>query len=464
MKADLQHFKTMSLLILVLAWSAPVHAGPGDTTWVHTFDHDFYNWATSHVDTFTFPDTTVHYNQIVLFYTIGCPPAPNDCDPWDRLGHLQVLHDTGEIDTLGQPILEPYEIARVITPYDITGFGRPDSCTWQLDVTDYMSLLHDTVILSNYIESWIGGDDGWLVTIDFAFIEGDIALEPFRVVNLWQDYYVLFGDPDVPIEDDLPLLQVDIDEEAVEVKLRVTTTGHGQGNTDNCAEFCYKEHMLHVNNTIFSYYPWRDDCNQNPCSPQGGSWTYSRAGWCPGDAVEPWDQDITANVIPGRSAKFQYTIEPYENLCRPTNPDCVSGITCPDCEFNYQGHTPPHYSIQSQLVFYREGAVGVGDGDRTVLPLAFALHQNYPNPFNPSTTISFELVRGLTRQEDVSLSIYSVRGKRIRTLIDSKLEAGRHEVVWDGRDDTGVLVPSGIYIYTLATGNHAVVRKMLLLK
>lgn len=346
-------FIPMLFCAFSMAWNAPARAAMGDTTWVRTFDHDFYNWATAHIDTFSFPDDLTRFGKIVLFYTIGCPDTPDDCDPWDRLGYLQVLHDTGEVDTLGLPIIEPYEIARIITPYDITGGSRPDSCIWQLDVTDYRTLLSGEVTLSNYIESWIGGSDGWLVTIDFAFIEGETFSDPYKVINLWQDYYILFGDPSDPVEDYLYPLTIDIDPEADRVKLRVITTGHGQGNTNNCAEFCNKLHTMIANGDEYSFRPWRSDCAQNPCSPQGGTWTYPRAGWCPGDAVYPWDQDITSSVTPGEQATLDYDIEPYENLCRPTNPDCVSGITCPDCNYNYQGHTPPHYSIQSQLIFYK---------------------------------------------------------------------------------------------------------------
>ncbi len=339
--------------VAVTAFSDRAVCAPGDTTWVRTFDHDFYNWATAHTDTFEFPDTSVNYSKILMYYTIGCPSAPGDCDPWDRLGYLQVLFDTGEVDSLGEPIIEPFEIARIVTPYDITGGNRPDSCAWEFDVTAYKMFLHDTVVLRNYIESWIGGDRGWLATIDFAFVEGVRQYEPFKVVNLWQDYYVLYGDPAEPIEEVLDSLVVDIDEEAAGVGLRVITTGHGQGNTNNCAEFCSKEHTIFVDGDEYSHFLWRSDCSQNPCHPQGGTWQYQRAGWCPGSSVYPWDLNITRSVTPGEPAVLDYDVEYYENFCRPTNPDCVDGETCPDCDYNSTGHTPPHYSVQAQLIFYR---------------------------------------------------------------------------------------------------------------
>jgi hypothetical protein len=465
MKQLKRFFSALSLFILVITVTSAAYAASGDTTWVRTFDEDFINWATAHVDTFALPDTSIYYSSIAIFYTIGCPDSPADCDPWDRLGWLQVMHDTGEVDTLGQPVLEGYEIARIITPYDITGGSRPGECTWQIDVTDYKTFLHDTVILKNYIESWIGDDRGWLVTIDFAFVEGWSELDPYKVVNLWTNNRIVFGDPDRPIEDILHPMRVPVDAGAEAVKIRVVTTGHGQGNTDNCAEFCPKEHTLIVNGYSNSYYPWRDDCNVNPCSPQGGTWQYSRAGWCPGDDVLPWDWDVTEHIVPGDSVKLNYDVEPYENLCRPNNPDCVDGVTCADCDYNYTGHTEPHYTIQSQLIFYREGPpAGVGEEGDVTVPRAFTLYQNYPNPFNPSTTISFDIGENLDEGQQASLNIYDIRGRLVRRLIDFGLCSGSHKVNWDGRDERGEPVSSGIYIYSLKAGGTNFTRKMILMK
>lgn len=469
MKTQLVRAIMLIFGFLLVLGSQQVMSDEGDTTWVRTYDHDFYNWATAHVDTFAFPDTTVSYKKIMMFYRIGCPGPPADCDPWDRLGYLQVLHDTGEVDTLGQPVLEPFEVARIITPYDITGGSRPDSCTWEIDVTPYRSLLHDTVVLSNYIETWMGNEYGWIVTIDFAFIEGSKCVEPYKVVNLWQDYNVLYGDPADPPEDYLQPLIVDIDDQAAAVGLRVITTGHGQGNTNNCAEFCSKEHTVYVNGDEYSHFLWRDDCSSNPCHPQGGTWQFSRAGWCPGASVISWDLNVTGSVVPGEQAEIDYDLEEYENFCRPTNPDCVNGQTCPDCDYNYTGHTPPHYSIQAQLVFYREtGPVGIDDENEAKpdvsVPKEAFLYQNYPNPFNPSTTIPFAVPGENGEQIGVILSVYDVRGRLVKTLVDKQLSPGKHEVIWKGTDDRGVAVPSGVYMTSLRSGTEIVTRKLVLLK
>lgn len=90
----------------------------------------------------------------------------------------------------------------------------------------------------------------------------------------------------------------------------------------------------------------------------------------------------------------------------------------------------------------------------------FSLEQNAPNPFNPSTVIPFELVRG----GHVSLVVYDVGGRRVRTLVDTELPAGLHQAAWDGRDPHGRAVASGVYFYRMRGAQHSETRRMLLLK
>jgi hypothetical protein len=91
----------------------------------------------------------------------------------------------------------------------------------------------------------------------------------------------------------------------------------------------------------------------------------------------------------------------------------------------------------------------------------FQLFQNEPNPFNPSTTIRFDVARD---GGHVSLRVYDIRGALVRTLVDGRLEAGRTSARWDGRDDAGQLLATGIYLYRLEASEFSETRKMLLLK
>ncbi len=94
------------------------------------------------------------------------------------------------------------------------------------------------------------------------------------------------------------------------------------------------------------------------------------------------------------------------------------------------------------------------------VPTAFRLEQNYPNPFNPTTTIRY----ALPKATDVKLVVLNSLGQQVKTLVARKQNAGTYAVSWDGTNDQGVQVPTGVYFYRLAVGDHVFVRKMLLLK
>jgi murein DD-endopeptidase MepM/ murein hydrolase activator NlpD len=102
--------------------------------------------------------------------------------------------------------------------------------------------------------------------------------------------------------------------------------------------------------------------------------------------------------------------------------------------------------------------------DASDIPHIFQLSQNYPNPFNPSTTIAFELPGEIREIQHVSLTIYDIRGRRVRLLIDQDFGAGDHKIHWDGRNDRGESLPSGVYLYRLKAGGKIYTRKMTILE
>ncbi len=335
-----------AIVLPLLVWTTPPAAA--QSVWVTTFDQEFHNWAVAHEATFELPPLAEEYSQVLLHYLLECPPAA-DCDPWDRLGYLRLLHEER-----GMTTITPIELARIVTPYDITFGGGPGSCSWVFDVTDYRFLLHDEVTLSNFIETWIGDDRGWLATIQFEFVPGPPpVVEAYRVENLWTFNHLVFGNPGDPVEDHLAPALVTLDPETVAAKIRAVTTGHGQGNTLNAAEFAPMTHTVAAGGVTFDHQLWRNDCEFNLCSPQLGSWQFDRAGWCPGDQVTPWDVDVSHLATPGATLELDYDIQAYENFCRPDNPMCTSGVTCSDCEYNNNGHTRPIYNLNTQLILYR---------------------------------------------------------------------------------------------------------------
>ncbi|MHB2153824.1 FlgD immunoglobulin-like domain containing protein [Calditrichota bacterium GD2] len=94
------------------------------------------------------------------------------------------------------------------------------------------------------------------------------------------------------------------------------------------------------------------------------------------------------------------------------------------------------------------------------LPKTEILFNNNPNPFNPTTTIKF----GLPEDGYVQLTIYSMSGQKVCTLINGQVSKGYHQVVWDGTNESGQAVSGGLYFYELRTNHKRILKKMLLVK
>ena len=115
----------------------------------------------------------------------------------------------------------------------------------------------------------------------------------------------------------------------------------------------------------------------------------------------------------------------------------------------------------STLAVKGKSGVTVGtDKKETVTPTDYTLYQNYPNPFNPTTNISYYL----PQQGKVRLTVYNILGKEVKRLVNQIKSSGRHTVAWDGTNNNGEKVSSGLYLYQLSSENFVRTKKMLLLK
>jgi hypothetical protein len=109
---------------------------------------------------------------------------------------------------------------------------------------------------------------------------------------------------------------------------------------------------------------------------------------------------------------------------------------------------------------FENGTVsGLGDEDAE-LPKKFALYQNYPNPFNPTTNFKFDL----PAKSHVKLIIYNVLGQEVARVVDDNLNAGEYALTWNGMDQHGKLISSGVYFYKLQTDHNTAVKKLIMLK
>ena len=137
-------------------------------------------------------------------------------------------------------------------------------------------------------------------------------------------------------------------------------------------------------------------------------------------------------------------------------------LIMPDCVLDLSGNEPVEYISSDFLLNF---SVVITDqllsgSEDTVVKSSYSLH-NYPNPFNPQTTIRYVL----PSVEKVSLCIYNIKGQKVKTLIQETLSAGKHSVIWDGRDSNGKRVSSGVYFYKLEMNTgKPLIKKMLLLK
>ena len=120
-----------------------------------------------------------------------------------------------------------------------------------------------------------------------------------------------------------------------------------------------------------------------------------------------------------------------------------------------------------RVAVYREGGVilpslptDVEETRSTEVPSAFSLSQNHPNPFNPETTITYDIAETGT----VRLSVYALTGQLVRTLIDGERPAGSYSLTWDGTDDAGRDVASGVYVCRMEAGDYRAVRKLVLVQ
>ena len=128
---------------------------------------------------------------------------------------------------------------------------------------------------------------------------------------------------------------------------------------------------------------------------------------------------------------------------------------------------PNNWFIADELRFLADFRTGqplqitaINDPGNSNVPNIFQLDQNYPNPFNPATEIRYQL----PKSSDVTLFIYNTLGQKVRTLVNSHQSAGRYQVKWNGKDDAGRQVASGVYFYKVLAGSFSQVRKMILMR
>ncbi len=230
------------------------------------------------------------------------------------------------------------------------------------------------------------------------------------------------------------------------------------------ATYYWKVRSFYGGSTYSNYsstYHFTVNPGSNPVTPLPGS---------PNNVNITVTSPIVSWVLPAQSeSTLNYVIE-YSTTQDFTNPIEIDNISEPFVQINglqenqkyfwrvksVNQNGESYYSPVGKFTTYTPTAVNNG----SQIPAKFELSQNYPNPFNPTTTIKFQL----PEQSFVTLKIYDITGKEIKTLVSSDLSAGYYSVVWNATDNNGKKVSSGIYFYRISAGNFVSVKKLMLLK
>ncbi len=339
--------KNIYTLLIYFIFIVKIYAAPGDTTHVQFHNKTDMTWYGNYDLKGAFPSNGKTWNKIILKYTLGC--ASTGCSGWDYTTHIQYLKPTGKMDSsiakidtlLGDTswnvfeVKEKIELARVITPYGTYMKAGSNGYTnnWQqahwFDVTDYVSLLHDSATLRAFYSGW---SSGFSCTLDFYFIEGTPPRPVISIDNIWGaggDSYGYANTKDFETKY-MPAKKVYIPLTTKSARLTFIPSGHGFDNTQGAAEFYDETFYVKTNGTtIATDHIWNDQCGQNPVFPQGGTWVYNRANWCPGSKVGIFSYEI-GNKLKADTNILDIDFEPY----------------------SWTGNQQPSYTISSMLFQY----------------------------------------------------------------------------------------------------------------
>ncbi len=313
--------KKTLLLPLMLFVFANSNAAVGDTTVIVA--HTLSNLASppSNDDVWTvFPNTPVTYQRVVMKFTLGCG-TPN-CSGWDYTVNVSLGKKDGTLDSAIVAIdttthdttwsysdhVKFLEAGRLITPYgtymaaNSNGFNSSWTHPYYYDVTDYAALLKDSVNVRVHYDGW---SDAFSARVEFIFIEGNPTreVETVReVYNSYINYPNSAGFESVAVPKTFPIAA-----NVTSAKLVLIMTGHGdQGEFD--------PHYIHwkVNsNEVYSRILWKDDCDITAVAPQGGTWIFSRANWCPGEKIPVFETDITPYITPGQNVLLDLDFDDF---------------------------------------------------------------------------------------------------------------------------------------------------------
>lgn len=376
---------------------------------------EFVFTGSNYIDTtLIFPSFAGTYSSVTAILHYGTP-----CDPWDRVSRIQIRGANGQWA----------ELFKYVTPYGV-------ACDDEIDVTDFVSQLQGRVdVKINFAESVTS------ITLHYEAGTPEYAYSWMDV--LWYSTYPfgMYGNLH-PI----PIHTLNFAPEIEKAHLRLLCSGHAWGgsNTANAAEFYEATHNININgNTEYQQHLWQT-CNPNPvgCQPQNGTWYYNRHGWCPGSIPILFQYDLTPWIsTPDMQLEYEF-YQGYMDFCSPYHPDCVSGVTCPDCNATWN----PEIVVAGELVTFSNSIITSVKGKIPLVDLQISIQ---PNPSNGMFTISTSEKRVF---ETADVRISSLSGNVIK------------EFTWTGETINMDLTAyaKGVYLMTVSTNKGVRSEKLII--
>ncbi len=382
----------LTAFFLMVCHASSLMAADGDTVFVQAQQSRDLTWFEAYNDWAIFP-SDLEFNKVNMQFTMGC--ASGGCSDWD---YTVLIYLRERIIQGGDTTIERFELGRLITPYGgymangQNGFNNNWSHTFTFDVTDFQMLMKDSVEIEVFYQGW---SSGFSADISFEMVEGTPPRRVRRIENIYVPGRHNYITPSDFESDVLPEKTISMSEDDVQAALRFTPSGHGFVNALNCAEFCQRNYYLKVDGQQHAQQlMWRDDCGMNPVYPQGGTWLYDRANWCPGTEVITYTHELTGLYTPGMSMDLDIDIEPIN-------------YTVPS------GEVPANYNISAILFTYEEP---LRKNDASISRILSPSNNENYSRFNPSCgTALVELENhGSEPLTSVEIDYGMFTGKRLR--------------------------------------------------
>ena len=250
-----------------------------------------------------FPDeaTMAGFDTLEIDLTMDCPDPEagefGNCGAWDYLSHIYLQDDEDEEKW--------HEVARFITTYHREGRYVVDATHLLAEISGG-GVRHLKYDIS---PSW--NPQSYMTQMDFRFSNRGKGYRPVALVPLWTG-----GSLDSNYNDNQADLEVEIPESATRVEFRALLTGHGMAG-GNCAEFCNHKHYFQINDsrykknhgTVGQAEGCIDEIENGMVPNQGGTWWFGRGGWCPGQQVEPFIENVTTDWVPGEAMELSYEVK-----------------------------------------------------------------------------------------------------------------------------------------------------------